>query len=1159
MFHSRSFLIVILLVTPLLHFSQDIITPSPLNHQSLIPKPQPLIPNPQSLSPNPSPLQTGEDSLIVAATPSSGQCYIKWDFIPGSYEEYKFDDGSAEELIVWANAGNENAVKFNTGGSPTLVSGGMIYVGDGSFPAGNWFGTDFRMIVYDDDGPGEMPGTALDSVTVTVNNYGWVEFWGLNALISAGNFYLSMRQLSNVPNSPPLGVDYSGPTYNYGYCRLQGNDWQLNVYQDLMIRAFVSEDPGISYYSVAWVEDMQSCDPLTGTLTVIGSTTENEFTDILYGQTGGFLRYAIQIVYQSSGSSGWFFSNLTGNNTTSPITFNMEMINGDPINNVRIDLYSLDCMNSDYTLFTGPDGSATEDSVYHGHYDIYAYKPGYDSISVLNVPVFSDTVFNWVMDELYLAPVNVAVDTQISVMSWDPPFLRECSREILSYFIFLDDTMIESGNMTSVQLPYMDYGTEHIAGIYAAYTTGNSDTIDVEFTSGYLAKPENLEGEPLDDIIHIWWDAPRIPDTTSKSRDMWDVRFLYPVTGVSPEYGIETDGNFIYTSQSTGNLINKYEEDGTFLFGFSIPGVSGLKDLAYDPDEGWMYGGDGGNTCYVMDFNSATLVRTFIAPVNIRAIAYDDDQDGLWTYNWNTDIVLFDKQGNLLQSFQTGTFNNYTGFAYDNHTFGTPVLWGFTSDGAEANLVQIDLTSGQEIFNIDVYSILGTGSAPSGGLFTHWMSGDFWTIGGVLQDEWIFGLELTTWPYYPGQGGIVPANLLGYNIHRDNEEYDFIEHNPGDTTAEYFDFGLIPGLYRYDVSALYDLGPYGQPGDTGESAMDGPIFLYNNSNFVLPFNEPWASGTFELNEWYHDTNWTIDGNGGNPAPAAKFTGEPALSNYSTSLTSWYINCLGVNQPYIDGEIWFEFDIRLDDLNPTGQEKLTVRAWCGEGWDTITTFDNSEGSFGWLHRKYNISTCAWGVDLFQIQFSCSGISSANIASWLIDNIKVYRLCPAPYNLESEEISWHDYLLTWHAPDYSQNRELLGYNVYIDQAFLEYTTDTFYYWVPQMGGEFDINVTATYEDCESYYSDTLAVNVPVGIEEKNDDGLFIFPNPADDYLMIRSEEDILFIKLFSPVGQIIYHSNDLTKSTRISTSHLPGGIFLVQITTKQGIATRKIIIQ
>ncbi|RLD75268.1 MAG: hypothetical protein DRJ15_17230, partial [Bacteroidetes bacterium] len=187
---------------------------------------------------------------FVTATveyPDEDFCTVDWSLPEGPYELI-YDDGVAEDLFVWATYGNENAVKFTPAGYPANVFGGRLYVGDGLFPAGSWLGTDFVVMVYGDDGAG-LPGAMLDSMAVTVNNYGWVEFLGFDVTIESGDFFISMLQLYPAPNAAPLGIDFTMPQVYRSYSRTTLTPaWSSSVYQDFMIRAYIdgSQTDGVT-------------------------------------------------------------------------------------------------------------------------------------------------------------------------------------------------------------------------------------------------------------------------------------------------------------------------------------------------------------------------------------------------------------------------------------------------------------------------------------------------------------------------------------------------------------------------------------------------------------------------------------------------------------------------------------------------------------------------------------------------------------------------------------------------------------------------------------------------------------------------------------------------------------------------------------------------
>jgi len=87
---------------------------------------------------------------------------------------------------------------------------------------------------------------------------------------------------------------------------------------------------------------------------------------------------------------------------------------------------------------------------------------------------------------------------------------------------------------------------------------------------------------------------------------VWDIQFTGNITEAT---GAEFDGLNFYVTHSLSNLIKKYDISGTLIETFSIPGISGLGDLAFDGT--YMYGGNGNPVIYQMDFVNQVLVNSF--------------------------------------------------------------------------------------------------------------------------------------------------------------------------------------------------------------------------------------------------------------------------------------------------------------------------------------------------------------------------------------------------------------------------------------------------------------------------------------------------------------------------------------------------------------------
>jgi hypothetical protein len=241
-------------------------------------------------------------------------CLISWPW-PAYPWEYAYDDDEADDFMVYQNPGSQHANKFSPFAYPVIVTGGRIFVGDGSFP-GPFLGSSFRIIVYDDNGENGFPGTALDSMDVSVINYGWVEFEGMTAQIEEGDFYLAMKQLAPAPNAAPVGVDTDVPTYFISYSKYGNNSWNLSPLQDFMIRALVNGyyEPSreIENFEVSRFSGFDlNGSPLLGDTTVLDTVYESSFEDYSWEDLPpGYYAYGIKTHFTSSGWSDYDVSNI---------------------------------------------------------------------------------------------------------------------------------------------------------------------------------------------------------------------------------------------------------------------------------------------------------------------------------------------------------------------------------------------------------------------------------------------------------------------------------------------------------------------------------------------------------------------------------------------------------------------------------------------------------------------------------------------------------------------------------------------------------------------------------------------------------------------------------------------------------------------------------
>ena len=241
--------------------------------------------------------------------------------------------------------------------------------------------------------------------------------------------------------------------------------------------------------------------------------------------------------------------------------------------------------------------------------------------------------------------------------------------------------------------------------------------------------------------------APGLPDNSSQSalRDTFNLQFQFPTAAFIGEYGIESDGQFIYVTQWLDDSIAKYDLSGNVLDVFVIPGAGQIRDLAWDGT--YFYGSPNDYMFYILDMENKTLVGTLNTDMRIRGMAYDGDTDALWvSEHWSPMFYRLDKNtGTTLDTFSPSgiTMDAISGLAYDNQSPGGPFLWGFSQDSTGAIIIKYDIPNQAQTGNMIDVSGLATGAAYAGGLFIEPMNGmPGITIGGMIQNDQVFALEL---------------------------------------------------------------------------------------------------------------------------------------------------------------------------------------------------------------------------------------------------------------------------------------------------------------------------------------------------------------------------------------------------------------------------------
>ena len=933
--------------------------------------------------------------------------------IPG---EISMDDGIAEDFALWQQAGSRNAVRFSPMGYPLEVIGGRFYVGDGEYP-GPFLGTQFSVAVYASDGAGGMPGTMLDSTSVTVDQYGWVNVDWMHAQVTEGDFYLSMIQTANNPLTAPLGVDMTNPVQNRSYNKYLDNQWQLSPYQDFMIRAWV-KDPGKVHNQDREVENymVYRCigfDPdslgSTGYLDYLLTTQNLSYNDMAWYPFTGWGAFCIKANFSSGERSDCAYTNIVGNNMDMQLTTNFTLSDGSEPSGIELDLVSMDYPHEDYSEFSSSSGEIQIDTVWKGHYTLIASKYAYEPFQLDTFYITSDTVLDITLDEAIYNPVNLYVDPVSLKATWSIDQGNARSIELLQdYYIYLDDTFVGMTQDTEFTFYPLPYGQEYTAGVCAHYVTGISDTVYYDFTSYYLEPPRYLVASVPDNAALLSWEPPLIyPSLEFTASNKSSQKIIGKESSALPApNGQSMKGHGQHKLRDFNSKAWAYNMDaGTPVHfylddpGTLIPFGQAATDFIAGADiiNGTYYGVVNGGTLIAMD--TATGVITQIGTTaDMTGLAWDQLSHNLYGVSLDGNVYIVDTLTgsptligyNGAAMIDCACDNDGVLYSVDIESDMFLIINTITGAASSISLLPFDAKYAQGMAcdhsTNTLYHAAYNNDIKAGQLYTVDQTGTYTLLGNFDNDAEITGFALKNQlPASPAPG------LLGYNIYRDSDFIAYVEQ----PDTSYVDQDLPVGYHEYSVTALYDLEAYGYPGDTGESVAEGPAIIFSFPCFDLEFTEDWEWGMFETQYWtVGDANWQINEYVGNPSPSAEFAGNPGLTNYSDSLESYYICAMGLTE----GKIWLDFDLKLDNINATGDEYLGVEVWnySNSSWNRISTFNNEDGSFDWTSQHLNIKNYAMN-NYFRIRFLTYGVNSSDIDGWYVDNINVYRQCEFPGTL------------------------------------------------------------------------------------------------------------------------------------------------------------------
>ncbi len=913
----------------------------------------------------------------------------------------------------------------------------------------------FTAEVYNADANG-FPNTLLDSTTTFVNNYGWVEVSGLNAVVSSGDFFIVMVQKNAAPDCPYLGVDETLPMAYKSYSRdvVNGGQWAVSPYQDFMIRAIVS-----------------------GAITSDDKMTESKEV-IPQPMDGMISTKASQTVPGYDGMKAFVITPEGGDNPLVVLKFGLDRIYIGAANPVPPENGAYTIISNLISNTTYVDGGTTWNGLAQGWYayGIRAVYPGTNQISEF---IFT----NPVPHKLY-ANLVVNAKLQCGMLPAEGAIFK-LTGLYYPYDVYVD-TIPASGTFDLIRIIKGEYSFQINYPGYTTYSNKlnliQNDTLDIILNQVHFA-PKNLKvdnttliatwDQPLETLLSEHFESGIFPPSgwqaTSQNAQGW----YATNNGSSAVLPVPSHGMYAISNDNQGGASNNGCCDYLITPSLDLSNGEGYK-LHFQSYFNGYYG------------EIATIEMSTDNGASWNVLA-NCPPSSLWQ-EVNIDLSGISGSGGLssvkLAFHASDAAHIATGWAIDDvevstsniavssykvylngSEAGETAAWSFTFDPGV-------ITYGQ-VYQASVAAVYCTGKSD--------------TVARSFSSHYLFPpVNLTADTSITSHSGAAIlkwqpplqnlANLTGYHLYRDADTV----FNLASTDTTFTNGNLLPGSYCYRVSAVYNLTQYGLPGQTGESIKEGPACVSISYGLGMPLYEDFSSGVFDTTMWHAGQNWLIDDQSDNPVPAAKFKWNPLMKNYSSALESTIINAKTVNNnlPHV---IWFDFDVKLEDQSASATERLTVEVWDEWNWHTAKQYINT-GNMDWKHEHLDITSLVPN-DAFKVRFKASGDSSAQIHYWAVDNIDIktgYELSmPTNLVVNSEGSPANNNHLTWTAPVGSIAGSVNNYT--LDDSSYENAWAIEQGYEGWLGNEFVVSDSGNLQSVDLYWiANPLVGTSPVSID-------------------------------------------------------------------------------
>ena len=224
-----------------------------------------------------------------------------------------------------------------------------------------------------------------------------------------------------------------------------------------------------------------------------------------------------------------------------------------------------------------------------------------------------------------------------------------------------------------------------------------------------------------------------------------------------------------------------------------------------------------------------------------------------------------------------------------------------------------------------------------------------------------------------------------------------------------------------------------------------------------------------------------------------------------------------------------FYVSYSDSNM--ESKISVMKYDGEEWDYVGQRAFSEAgsdSYQSLTMLYD-SPCVVYTDL--------GFGYKTSAMYYKAAVMLYP----PTNLTAEIVNEDDAVISWNAP---QQGTPSSYKAYRNDVAVKTTSELTYTDEDLTSGTHRYTVTAVYAEGESSPIGPVTVEVTVSVNENNEVAFVVYPNPAENYVMIESIKEAE-VRIYSINGQMVSEHTVSEGVNTIDISSLNAGMYFMNV--------------